>query len=390
MRYVWNKELTAAQVKQNYYSNIRMFNETKFTFISAQALSDGNHVFRGIATSRYGLMNYSTVMINLDTTVPVASFVAPTTVNGYKNTMWISANVTASDRNGIKNVSIYLFNDTNSLITKQSTTNSRLFVNFTNLGNRIYRFTYTVYDNYGLSSSGGPRYVAFDNITPRTGFTFPPSNGLTYGYVPPINMTIDERNLNYTNYTVTKVGSYVKNYTPYDNSLVFMSSLDNNANIGDVGTVVVDTSRYKHNGTMSGSYFNGKHGKALAGTVTASNIPADSTLGNKNTVEFWTYYGYDGYVFSFSNGYGIKKDGDCFGVTTDKSFGGALRDIIGATGLTGLTNKWVHVVAVMPNGVPSPSSVKLYLNGKQQSIGYCTAGSSSDSKTGTSSIGMYG
>lgn len=384
---VWNKELGATQIMQDYYSNIRLYNETRMTFMSSQSIPDGNYTFRGYATSRYGLGNYSTIRVNIDTIRPISSFVAPITASGYRGDMWISANVSASDRNGVGDIVINLYNDSNSLVGASTSGSTPLFYNFTNLQNGIYKLNYTVSDSFGWKNIQSYRLMTLDNITPRGAFIFPSSSGNIYGYIPPINMTIDERNLNYTNYTVTRVGTYVKNYTIYDGSLVFMSSLDNNPAVGETGYVVVDTSRYRNNGTLYGSYITGRHGGAISGYVVVSGVNTNQQLGGNNTVDFWMYYGTDGWKFSYNNGYGIRKIGDCVGVSTDNNY-----DVMGVGGLASIYgNKWIHVVAVIPNGVTMPSNTRMFINGKLYPVSYCSGNNSlSKMASGTLIVGGSG
>jgi hypothetical protein len=209
---IWNRELSSTQIKQNYYSNIRLYNETKLTFVSSQVVSDGNYTIMGYAHSAYGLENRSTIKINIDSTKPVASFVYPTTESGYKRASWISANITASDRNGIKNASIMVFNGSSIMVNRIVSGTVPLFVNFTEISDGVYKLNYSVVDTFGLKGVESSRNIILDNIAPRVLFIFPSMGGNLYGYVPPINVSIDERNLNYINYTINKTGSYTKTY----------------------------------------------------------------------------------------------------------------------------------------------------------------------------------
>jgi len=380
---VWNKELNAAQISQDYHSNMRLYNETRLTFMSSQTVSDGNYTFRGYATSRYGLSNHSTVKIDIDTTRPTSAFVVPTTSSGYRSMMWIAANVTASDRNGIGNIVINLYNDSNYLVATSTSGGSPRFYNFTGLASGIYKLNYTVTDSFGWKNVEVYRRMTLDNVAPQTGFTIPLYQNTLYGYTPPFNMTITEANLNYTNYSVIKVGAYVKNYTLYDNSLIFMSSLDNNPAIGESGSVVVDVSRFKKNGTLYGSYVTGRHGKAISGYAVVGGLNTNQQIGGNNTVDFWTYYGSDGWLFDFSSGLGVRKLGDCLGVSTDKN------EVLGVSGLSAYSGKWIHVVAVIPNGVPMPSTTRMFINGRLYSVAYC-AGANSFSKIATDTVTIGG
>lgn len=88
---------------------------------------------------------------------------------------------------------------------------------------------------------------------------------------------------------------------------------------------------------------------------------ANTNPGGKNTVEFWMNW--DGtnskMPFGWNAAYDLWIYNNFFGFNTAEA------SIVGFDA-TVLIGKWVHVAAVFYNGVPSPSTCELYINGKKQ------------------------
>lgn len=108
----------------------------------------------------------------------------------------------------------------------------------------------------------------------------------------------------------------------------------------------------------------------------ASNAPVNTAPSGKNTVEFWMKWnGKNKSIPIGWNDYGLMISNGSFGFTTNNG------DVLGID-FTPYLNQWVHVAAVFTNGVPSPSTVKLYLNGAQQVL-LQKEGTTDASKTAT-------
>ncbi|MCX8194456.1 MAG: hypothetical protein N3G19_03835, partial [Candidatus Pacearchaeota archaeon] len=127
-----------------------------------------------------GLFSYSILTGNftIDNTPPSIQFVSPTEINGTTiNRNYIQVNVTASDAGtGLKNITIYLYNST-GLINSSSSTTSPLFVNFTGLGEGIYYFNATAYDNWNNTNSTETRNVTiYFNKAPKITLNQPANN----------------------------------------------------------------------------------------------------------------------------------------------------------------------------------------------------------------------
>ncbi len=139
------------------------------------------------------------------------------------------------------------------------------------------------------------------------------------------------------------------------------------------GTTVYDS--FGNHGTWSGlgtHYATGKVG-AYAGQFNGSNdyllvnnLPTNLSSGAYNTVAFWMKWsGVNGMVFKWnSQSYDLWLQAGCFGFNTYES------NVLGVSS-SGLANNWVFVTAIFYNGVPSASSVELYVNAVKQNLGNC-------------------
>ncbi|MCU6792600.1 LamG domain-containing protein [Paenibacillus sp. WQ 127069] len=97
--------------------------------------------------------------------------------------------------------------------------------------------------------------------------------------------------------------------------------------------------------------------------VPLPNLAVNTTVGGKNTVEFWMNW--DGgnvkMPVGWNTGYDLIFLGGNFGFNTGAS------DVLGISS-DNLLNKWVHVAAVFYNGVPDAAHNELYINGVKQAI----------------------
>jgi len=95
---------------------------------------------------------------------PTISFVSPTPQDGNVSKLDdIQANVSASDDVGIRNITIYLYNKTSSLVSSKSTTSSTfLLYDFVNLDDGIYYLNATVNDTFGNLVSTETRKITIN------------------------------------------------------------------------------------------------------------------------------------------------------------------------------------------------------------------------------------
>ncbi|MEM4714053.1 MAG: PGF-pre-PGF domain-containing protein [Candidatus Nanoarchaeia archaeon] len=154
------------------------WNGTNFTYLNPvyRTFNEGTNVLFVWANDTAGNTNSTNVTFIIDTISPSIEFVSPTTMSGNYSQNWIAANVTASDAN-LDTIIIYLYNST-SLINSSLSSNSPLFVNFTNLADGIYYLNATVNDTSGNSNLTETRTVILDTTAPIIQFKKPtPLNG---------------------------------------------------------------------------------------------------------------------------------------------------------------------------------------------------------------------
>ncbi len=138
----------------------------------------------------------------------------------------------------------------------------------------------------------------------------------------------------------------------------------------------------------STSYTDIGFGKALKfdgnDYVKISGLDVDRTWGVTTTVEFWMFWtGKDNQMpFGWKEPYDLWFRSGCFGFNTGQG------NVYGISS-AGLANRWVHVVAMFYNGVPSDKHNALYINGVKQNIFSCL-GSTSASRRVTSEAKISG
>jgi len=138
----------------------------------------------------------------------------------------------------------------------------------------------------------------------------------------------------------------------------------------------------------STSYTDIGFGKALKfdedDYVKISGLDVDRTWGVTTTIEFWMFWtGKDNQMpFGWKEPYDLWFRSGCFGFNTGEG------NVYGISS-AGLANRWVHVVAMFYNGVPSDKHNALYINGVKQNIFSCL-GSTSASRRVTSEAKISG
>jgi len=107
--------------------------------------------------------------------------------------------------------------------------------------------------------------------------------------------------------------------------------------------------------------------------IAVSTLGLDATPGGVNTVTFWLFFRPPFVTMPFAfqalgalGTYDLWFEGDgCEGFNTGNG------EVFG-TGTTMLASHWIHVAAMFPNGVPTMSSSKLYIDGVEQSLALCS------------------
>jgi len=129
------------------------------------------------------------------------------------------------------------------------------------------------------------------------------------------------------------------------------------------------------------------HGLEFDGSddyVRINNVPVNTSSGAYNTVTFWMYWNGNGIQMplGWSTAYDLFLYSGCFGFNTRES------NVLGVP-WDGLANSWHHVAAIFYNGVPSTTTVSLYIDGIEQSIYECV-GSTTASRTVTPTFHISG
>ncbi|MCD6371457.1 MAG: LamG domain-containing protein [Candidatus Aenigmarchaeota archaeon] len=153
------------------------------------------------------------------------------------------------------------------------------------------------------------------------------------------------------------------------------------------GDKVFDSSGRGNHGIVHGTpmWVNSKFGEAIQfdgdnDYVEINNLDVNTSPGAKTTVSFWMYWsGTDNDMpLGWVQPYDLWLRSGCFGFNTGES------NVLGISS-DGLANRWVHVVAIFYNGVPSPSTVELWIDGEKQEISDCL-GTTSASRSVTSTL----
>lgn len=125
---------------------------------------------------------------------PVVSYVSPSTGVGTFSQDYIEVNITASDNDGIANITIYLYNSSKDLINSSNASSSNLFVNFTNLNDGVYYVNSTAYDTVGTNGSSSTRQIILDTVNPALQISSPQNTTYTYSNIL-VNFTAIDDNL---------------------------------------------------------------------------------------------------------------------------------------------------------------------------------------------------
>jgi len=176
----------------------------------------------------------------------------------------------------------------------------------------------------------------------------------------------ENRNVNVVNGGITDTfAGYQRHVYSYSSDLAGHWKLDETS-----GTVALDSSCNDHDGTVVDATWTtaGKIDGALSFTGSTSYVVADgvevnTVPGGFNTIAFWMKWnGVNNQMpFGWNQAYGYDlwiADGS-FGINTGQG------NILGIPS-AGMAGQWVHVAAVFPNGVPSASNAKIYINGVNQ------------------------
>jgi hypothetical protein len=166
--------------------------------------NEGTNVVRVYANDSFGNQNSSTVSFVVDTIFPTINFTSPTETSGsLLNRNFVLINVTANDTN-LVNITIRLFNSSNSLVNITNSTTSPLFVNFSGLADGLYFFNSTAADFVNNRNSTETRNVTINAQAPLV-FELKPVNNSIFNVTESIEIA--------TNASDIGTGSVLANIT---------------------------------------------------------------------------------------------------------------------------------------------------------------------------------
>jgi len=212
-------------------------------------MPDGNYEWNCLAydnksSSDWADSNFSLV---IDTTPPIISIISPSN-NDYLNSNLITINGTSTDTNlNYTNISI---KQGTTIINSTTTTSSSWEVNLS-VPDGVYNITATAYDKAGNSNSTTVINITIDATPPVLTWKNPtPANNSyrTESYTE-INLTITEPHFDSFKFNWFN-GTNWTNSSFYDDSLVLALNFNNNSEIGENSTYVVDISKYGNDGTI--------------------------------------------------------------------------------------------------------------------------------------------
>ncbi len=323
-------------------------------------------------------LNSSSIMLKDDS--PQINFVTPSSANGIQAINAIWANITATDNSGISLITLNLYNSVRTLVNSTTSATSPFFYNFTNLASGVYYFNASVNDTLGNANNTETRTILIDALPPQINFTLPtPGNRTSTANTSIIiNVSIGESNLNELKYNWNGT-----NYTLYNNSLVLMYNFDNNSELGENSTKVVDVSPWGNNGTVNGAVYNATGGKfgggySFNGTnyIDVGNVSSMSF--NYNTpfsIEIWSKRSATGSLVSKMGGStdDSYRGWDLYaGGGTNKTLFYLINayptNTIGVYGSTNiLDNNWHHIILTY-DGSSNANGAKIYVDGVAETM----------------------
>jgi hypothetical protein len=176
----------------------------------------------------------------------------------------------------------------------------------------------------------------------------------------------ENRNVNVLNGQITDTfAGYQRHVYSFTELLVAHLNLDATS-----GVIATDSSGYGHNGALFNgpTWTNGKVGGALGfdgidDYVVTDGVAVNTAPGGRNTVAFWMKWngGNTQMPFGWNQAYDLFLYNGSFGINTGEG------NILGLSS-AGMAGQWVHVAVVFPNGVPSASNAKMFINGVAQPL----------------------
>jgi len=246
------------------------FSTNRSIYINISSLVDGLWFFNATAINSSNWAN-STAIINvtIDTTYPTINIGTGTETSGVflkRNDSYV--NITSEDTN-LKNITIYLYNSSFSLINSSNGTANYLAINFTGLSDGIYYFNASACDRADNCNSSGfaTRNVTIDTI------------------IPPISDV--SSSVNSTTATITWTTNEESNSTVYYGTTVTTSSISpNSSNVTSHSVVLtsLDSSTLYYYNVSSCDYANNCNTSTQSNFTTSAAATTTSSGSGSNTV----------------------------------------------------------------------------------------------------------
>jgi len=210
----------------------------------------------------------------------------------------------------------------------------------------------------------GKRYLISANTSPLPVTARITSSEADFGIA---DVLFENRHANVVNGTITdSFAGYQRHVYSLTKSLVGHWKLDETS-----GPIAMDSSGCGRDGNVvNGPVWTSGH---VAGAlsvdgandyVVADDVAVNTIPGGCNTVAFWMKWNGGGnwqMPFGWNGAYDLVLASPFFGINTGQG------NILGIS-LQGIQGQWVHVAVVFPNGVPSQSNTKIYINGIERGV----------------------
>ena len=175
---IYNRALTADEIKMHYLSEFQKYNSTQYRFYNnVTDLEDGTYTYYGWANDTAGNSNQTeTRTLTVDTTPPAITITYPTS-NSVKNNYIINGTSTDTNLN-YTNISI---KQGATIINSTTNTSSSWEVSLY-VPDGVYNITATAYDDAGNSNSTTVTNVTIDTTPPTTTATAVKDDGSSYTF----------------------------------------------------------------------------------------------------------------------------------------------------------------------------------------------------------------
>jgi len=181
----------------------------------------------------------------------------------------------------------------------------------------------------------------------------------------PQRMIVHKNNATTVSFSLAQIDSITFSFAPDTiptqglvGAWLFSGNANDSSGNGNHGTVIGATLTEDRFGNSNYAYsFDGIDDKIIV-----NNVPVNTTIGEYNTVSMWFFWNGDWDEMCFQSTISLWfSDGSGFGIN------GGNNHLLGID-YSGLVGEWIHVVAVLYNGVNSPTTSKLYINSVRKTI----------------------